>query len=251
MSTPSPISMANAGTHMQFPPSDDVQDGSSVNAEIAKAQRLFGEHDKQSIDEMNASLKSWCANRQRKEVAAYASAQAEKDAAAWRWATKLVGAGMSVAGACFAIYKTAQAGGAYKEAHRTDSEQRQQLKLLKAEGAEPHVIQAARSDVHDLKSEVDAFDHLGRKAQSRADTAQMFDRAAGGVAAAVGECGSAGDETKKKFKDVEASLCDSNAQLEMEISRRRGSDGTEARKRMDEINQSLGDIARKSASVFA
>ncbi|WP_157793083.1 hypothetical protein [Bordetella genomosp. 8] len=230
MSTMSVSSNAGVMAHSQVPGFGDVDQvagaESSVLRAMAEAEKIMGEAAlKENADAMKACLDNREIALQKKRVAVHQSARKELDAAWDKNLAMLANAGMSVLGAAISFGCVYAAG--------------KQMNKAVSEGS---VLNMTRYT--ERGSAIDNWNGLGTASQT---TAQGL----GSATSSIGQTLGAKRDAEKKYHDVEGQMQDSDANVAMDLARRRSGDTGEANRRLDKVNELRLEFMRSAMRVLA
>jgi myosin heavy subunit len=230
---------------------------------IAKALSLLGVQSLNSAaEQMTQDLKDWNVNRQAKMSAAKKSYEEEKAASYVRAVTQVASGVVCVAGAALQL---GLAGNAAKNQWQAGQmEAPAKLELKDAKGALNEVksqevpspadetaalgrVNQARQELSDKQYEVAPLRDRAVAFQRYAETVKSVERAGTSSADATSQAMATPHDVSKKAQDLSGQMSDGNAQVSMDMAQRRRGDMNDARKRFDELNQMLVEMARVNA----
>ncbi|ANN68300.1 hypothetical protein [Bordetella bronchialis] len=230
------ISAPTSGMAMQNALPDPVQNPASAGpcgasesfmmSMIAEAERLMGDSARKlNSDESQAAIMRTEAAWQKKRAAVFEGCNRELDAAWWRKITKIATGLFSMFGGALSLGSAVGAGNQVNKAF--------------TEGT-----LASMTQYTDRGNKVDTWSRVGQ-------TAQSLPQGVGALAASYGESETAEAEVRKRYQDVEGQMSDNDAQVTMELWRKRYGDASEATRRVDKINETRAEYLRSAVRILA
>lgn len=199
---------------------------SSVLRAMAEAEASMGQAAlKENVDAMKASMDNREIALQKKRLAVHQSAKKELDGAWDRNVSMIINGICGIAGAAASLGCVYAAG--------------KQMSKAVTEGSVTDMTRYTQRG-----NKLDMWNSVGAAGQT---TGQSI----GSVTSAFGQKVGAEREYEKKYHDVEGQMQDSDANVAMDLARRRSGDTGEANRRLDKVNELRLEYLRSAMRVLA
>lgn len=199
----------------------------AVMRAMSEAQQLMADSTlEESARDMKESMSRRESSLQQKRTAIYQACEDEKNAAMWRSFTRIASGVLSIAAGAATMGSVAGGGN--------------QMRKATAEGSLQNL-----STFTERGFKMDAWNKIGQ-------VAGYVQQGLGAGFTALGEQNGTSYDVVKKYREVEGQMADSDAQVSIDIARRRNGDVADATKRAEKFNEMQLEFTRSSIrTMFA
>ncbi|OZI62074.1 hypothetical protein [Bordetella genomosp. 11] len=210
------------GTDLPSP----VTSAAAVLRAMAEAEQLLGEAAlKENARDMKESMMRRGADLQKRQASVYESCEKEMDGAWWRCAGRTASSVLSMLAGGITLGSVAGSAN--------------QMSKASADGSITNM-----SAYTPRGQKLDSWNRVGQ-------SGQYVQQGLGGLSSAIGDKNGTEYDVQKKYQDLEGQLRDSDAQLSMDILRRRNGDVSDAAKRVEKVNDMRLEYLRAAVRTLA